>query len=200
MSVAIASFAVFAASQIGTPGPANMALMATGARFGLRAALPFVAGVAFGKQLIIWPIGFGLMELADAAPGVFAALKYVSAAYIIWLAWKVANLRLGQGADRATPPGFAAGLIVHPLNPKAWAMIVGGFTAFVEPGTSALVATATIAAVLLACQLVLHPIWTKAGDATARTVAGTRGEPYLMWTLAALTVASVLFVLFGGGT
>jgi len=200
MSIALVPLTVFAASQIGTPGPANMALMATGARFGFRAALPFVAGVALGKQLIIWPIGFGLMELAARAPWVFETLKYLSAAYIIWLAWKVANLRLGQGRETGTAPGFSAGLIVHPLNPKAWAMIVGGFTAFVAPQTPALTATATIAAVLLTCQIIMHPLWTLAGDAIARTVAGTQWEPYLMWTLAALTVASVLFVLFGGGT
>jgi len=200
MSIALTSFAVFAASQVGTPGPANMALMATGARYGFRAALPFVAGVALGKQLIIWPIGFGLMELSARAPWVFEALKYISAAYIIWLAWKVANLRLGTGPATDAAPGFAAGLIVHPLNPKAWAMIVGGFTAFVAPETPALVATATIAATLLACQIILHPLWVLAGDAIAKTVAGTPAEPYLMWTLAGLTVASVLFVLFAGGT
>lgn len=199
MSVAIASFAVFAASQVGTPGPANMALMATGARFGFRAALPFVAGVALGKQLVIWPVGFGLMELAARAPWVFEMLKYLSAAYIIWLAWKVANMRLGTGQAGGAVPGFAAGMMVHPLNPKAWAMIVGGFTAFVAPGTPSLEATAVIAAVLLGCQLLLHPVWTLAGDGIARTVANTPAEPYLMWTLAALTVASVLFVLFGGG-
>ena len=200
MSVALTSFIVFAASQIGTPGPANMALMATGARFGFRAALPFVAGVALGKQLVIWPVGFGLMQLADRAPGVFVALKFASAAYIIWLAWKVANLRLGQGAQREAAPGVLAGLIVHPLNPKAWAMIVGSFTAFIAPDTPVLIATATVAAVLLGCQIVLHPLWTLAGAGIAKTVAGTVWERYLMWTLAALTVASVLFVLFGGGT
>jgi threonine/homoserine/homoserine lactone efflux protein len=200
MSVAVASFAIFAASQVGTPGPANLALMATGARFGFRAALPFVAGVALGKQLVIWPVGFGLMELSARAPWVFETLKYASAAYITWLAWKVANMRLGETGETGEAPGFLAGLIVHPLNPKAWAMIVGGFTAFVAPGTPVLEATAVIAAVLLACQLVLHPLWTLAGDAVSRTVAGTAAEPYLMWTLAALTVASVLFVLFGGGT
>jgi threonine/homoserine/homoserine lactone efflux protein len=175
-----------------------MALLATGARFGFRATLPFVLGVALGKQLIIWPIGFGLMELAEAAPMVFTALKYISAAYIIWLAWKVANLRLGQGDPAASAPGFLAGLIVHPLNPKAWAMIVGSFTAFVGPDIPTLTATATVAAVLLACQLVMHPLWTLGGSAIARTVSGTRAEPYLMWTLAGLTVASVLFVLFAG--
>lgn len=200
MSIALVPLAVFAASQIGTPGPANMALLATGARYGFRAALPFVAGVALGKQLIIWPIGFGLMELAAAAPAVFSALKYISAAYIIWLAWKVANLRLGQGTQDAQAPGFAAGLIVHPLNPKAWAMIVGSFTAFVGPEIPTLTATATVAAVLLLCQLVMHPLWTLGGQAIANTVAGTTAEPYLMWTLAGLTVASVLFVLFSGGS
>ncbi len=198
MSIALIPLAIFAASQVGTPGPANMALLATGARFGFRAALPFVLGVALGKQLIIWPIGFGLMELAEAAPAVFTALKYISAAYIIWLAWKVANLRLGQGDPAANAPGFLAGLIVHPLNPKAWAMIVGSFTAFVGPDIPTLTATATVAAVLLACQLVMHPLWTLGGSAIARTVSGTRAEPYLMWTLAGLTVASVLFVLFAG--
>ncbi|MEL6240914.1 MAG: LysE family translocator [Pseudomonadota bacterium] len=200
MSVAATTFVVFAASQIGTPGPANMAMLATGARFGFRAALPFVLGVALGKQFVIWPVGFGLMELADKAPWIFETLKWLSAAYICWLAWKVANLRLRTDQDGESAPGFAAGLIVHPLNPKAWAMIVAGFTNFVPAGTDPVHATATIAAILLGCQLILHPIWTFAGDRIARTLAGTPMEPYLMYTLAALTVASVLFVLFGGGT
>lgn len=199
MGVAVFSFAIFAASQVGTPGPANMALMATGARFGFRASLPFVAGVALGKQLIIWPIGFGLMELAGQAPWLFQTLKWISAAYIIWLAWKVANLRLRPGQSNGPAPGFWAGLVVHPLNPKAWGMIVAGFTAFVAPGTGVLYATATIAVILLTCQILLHPLWTLAGDRIAHAVAGSRVEPYLMWSLAALTVLSVLVVLFGGG-
>ena len=200
MSVAAASFALFAASQVGTPGPANMALLATGARFGFRAALPFVAGVALGKQFVIWPVGFGLMELADRVPGLFEFLKWASVAYICWLAWKVANLKLTAGQAAEKPPGFLAGLLVHPLNPKAWAMNVAGFTGFVAAGTPALHATATIAAIFLACQFVLHPVWTFAGDRIAAAVAGTRNETYLMRTLAAATVLSVLFVLFGGGT
>lgn len=199
MSVAAGTFLLFAASQVGTPGPANMALLATGARYGLRAALPFVAGVAFGKQLIIWPIGFGLMGLATQVPMLFTALKFASAAYIIWLAWKVANLKLTPGRATDNAPGFAAGLIVHPLNPKAWAMITAGFTNFVEPGTPTLQATAVIAACLFACQVVLHPLWCWGGDRLAATVAGKPAEQWLMRSLAVLTVLSVLFVLVEGG-
>jgi threonine/homoserine/homoserine lactone efflux protein len=175
-----------------------MALLSTGARFGLRGALPFVAGVVRGKQLIIWPIGFGLMEMADRVPALFTILKWACVAYICWLAWRIANMNLSVANDGAQAPGFIAGLVVHPLNPKAWAMITAGFTSFVSPGTPVLQATATIAICLAGCQLVLHPLWTLGGQKLARGVAGHWSEKYLMWTLAALTVASVFFVLFLG--
>ena len=198
MSVGIISFAAFAFSQVATPGPANMAMLATGARYGFRAALPFVAGVVLGKQLIIWPIGFGLMNLADQVPLLFVLLKYASAAYIIWLAWRVANMRLSVNKDTANAPGFVAGLWVHPLNPKAWAMIVAGFTNFVDPGTPTLTATAIIALSLMVIQIICHPVWTFFGDRIARLLIGTPSERYLMWCLAALTVAFVGYALLNG--
>ena len=198
MSVGIISFAAFAFSQVATPGPANMAMLATGARYGFRAALPFVAGVVLGKQLIIWPIGFGLMSLADQLPLLFVLLKYISAAYIIWLAWRVANMRLSVNKDTANAPGFVAGLWVHPLNPKAWAMIVAGFTNFVDPGTATLTATAIIALSLMGIQIICHPVWTFFGDRIAKLLIGTPSERYLMWCLAALTVAFVGYALMNG--
>lgn len=197
MSVAIFPFIAFSASQVGTPGPANMVLLTTGARFGLRLAWPFVAGVALGKQLIIWPLGFGLMAIQDDFPSMFEALKWISVAYILWLAYRVAGMRLSVGDAGDTPPGFLAGLIVHPLNPKAWGMITTGFTTFVTSGTPPLQATVTIAMCLLGLQVLLHPVWTYAGQWIAARLAGTAGEKYLMWTLAALTVLSVLYALFG---
>ena len=198
MSVGIISFAAFAFSQVATPGPANMAMLATGARYGFRAALPFVAGVVLGKQLIIWPIGFGLMSLADQVPLFFLLLKYVSAAYIIWLAWRVANMSLSVNKETANAPGFVAGLWVHPLNPKAWAMIVAGFTNFVDPSTPTLTATVIIALSLMAIQVLCHPVWTLFGDRIAKLITGTPSERYLMWFLAALTLAFVGFALING--
>ena len=177
-----------------------MILLSTGARYGLMPALPFVGGVVVGKQLIIWPLGFGLLQVAETAPMLFALLKWVCVAYVLWLAWRVANLRLSDGADAsARAPGFAAGLAVHPLNPKAWAMVIAGFTSFTTPDTPAFQATATIALSLLACQVVLHPIWTAAGDRLAATFAGRPEERYLMWVLAGLTLLSLAFALFWGG-
>mgnify|MGYP001246686764 CR=1 FL=1 len=192
MGVAVGNFLFFALSQVATPGPANMVLLATGARYGFRAALPFVVGVAVGKQLIIWPIGFGLMALATTAPWLFSISKYISAGYILWLAWRVANMRLVPGEAGPQAPGFVAGLAVHPLNPKAWAMLVTGFTSFVAPETPAIVATATIAACLFVTQAICHPVWAFFGDWIARRLAGTQYERLFMWTLAAITALFVL--------
>lgn len=190
------SFIPFAFSQVATPGPANMAMMATGARFGFRAALPFVAGVTLGKQLIIWPIGYGIMEVASQIPLLFEILKFLSALYIIWLAWRVANMRLSSGEPSVDAPGFWSGLLVHPLNPKAWAMILVGFTNFVESETTTFYATLYIAASLLIIQIICHPIWTLFGDRIAKFIIGKKYERVFMWFLALVTVIFVLMALF----
>lgn len=197
--VNIAGFAVFACAMVGTPGPANMVLLAAGARFGLRPSLPFAAGVILGKQLIIWPIGFGLMAFAAAVPWLFTALKWGSAAYILYLAWRIALSRINPGEASDEPPGFASGLIVHPLNPKAWAMITAGFTGFVAEGTSAFTATLGIAFVLLSAQIVLQPLWCWGGERIAALVSGRPAERWVMLTLAGATVLSVVYAITSGG-
>lgn len=153
--------------------------------------------MVLGKQLIIWPIGYGLAEIAQNQL-VFDALKYASAAYILWLAWRMTLMRFSPGED-APVPSFYQGLIVHPLNPKAWVMIIAGLTAFTAPGTPAFEATLTISLILLAMQIVLHPVWTMLGAGLARAVAGSAAELYMRWGLAAVTTLTVFYVLFGGG-
>ena len=94
MVLSLFHFLLFAFSQIATPGPANMIMLSTGAKYGFRNALPFVFGVIVGKQIIIWPIGFGLMLLNKDHPYIFIFFKYISAGYILWLAWRIANMRI----------------------------------------------------------------------------------------------------------
>lgn len=198
MTSVILSFTLFALSQVGTPGPANMVLLSTGAKYGLKKAIPFVLGVIFGKQLIIWPIGFGLIGVISNMPIVFIFLKVISAAYILWLSYKIANLRLDIKDLSGTPPGFLAGLIVHPLNPKAWGMIITGYTSFVSNEMSMLSAILTISIILFFSQIVLHPLWCWGGQRLALLVKGKSYERYLMWILASLTLISVFYALSQG--
>ena len=191
MVLSLFHFLLFAFSQVATPGPANMIMLATGAKYGFRKALPFVFGVIVGKQIIIWPIGFGLLLLNKDYPYIFIFLKYISAGYILWLAWRIANMRISTKTSNKTAPSFFSGLIVHPINPKAWALITTGFTNFVDPISPIFYSTATVAVCLFGVQVVCHPIWTLFGERIAILVSGTVYERYMMLIFATLTVIFV---------
>ncbi|MEM7546599.1 MAG: LysE family translocator [Pseudomonadota bacterium] len=199
LPIDLLAYLPFAFAVIGTPGPANVVLMAAGARFGMGRVLPLILGVIFGKQFVIWPLGFGLMGLAAEMPLAFAALKWASIAYMLYLAWKVAALRIRPGVVEGAPPGFIAGLIVHPMNPKAWAMVTASFATFVDPAATTFAATFAVAAAILFVQFIMQPLYAIAGDRMARAVAGTPAERWIMWALAAATVLSVLYVVLKGG-
>ena len=188
MVLSLFHFLLFAFSQVATPGPANMIMLATGAKYGFRKALPFVFGVIVGKQIIIWPIGFGLLLLNKDYPYIFIFFKYISAGYILWLAWRIANMRISTKTSNKTAPSFFSGLVVHPINPKAWALITTGFTNFVDPISPVFYSTATVAVCLFGVQVVCHPIWTLFGERIAILVSGTVYERYMMLIFATLTV------------
>ena len=191
MVLSLFHFLLLAFSQVATPGPANMIMLATGAKYGFRKALPFVFGVIVGKQIIIWPIGFGLLLLNKDYPYIFIFFKYISAGYILWLAWRIANMRISTKTSNKTAPSFFSGLIVHPINPKAWALITTGFTNFVDPISPVFYSTATVAICLFGVQVVCHPIWTLFGERIAILVSGTVYERYMMLIFATLTVIFV---------
>ncbi len=185
-------------ATVGTPGPANMAIMAAAARFGLRPVWPFVFGVILGKQAIIWPIGLGLLQVADAAPAVFLAMKIASAGYMLYLAWKIAGMSLVVGDAGTAAPGFAAGLIVHPLNPKAWALVTFVFSGLMPDMGSAFWTTAVGAVIILGVQLVLQPLWGVVGFEVAKRLKG-RAERVFFILLAVLMLVSIAWAFWGAG-
>ena len=194
MSVAVGSFVVFAASQVGTPGPANMAMLATGARYGFVAALPFMLGVLFGKQLIIWPIGFGLMGLAQSVPWLFATLKYASAAYICWLAWKIATAAAPGGATTdAKPLTFWHAAAFQWVNPKAWTMALTAVSVYSPEHTPA--AILMTAAIFGAINLPSCSGWIFLGQQAARFLSGPRRLRAFNGAMAVLLVTSLYPVL-----
>lgn len=195
MSIEPVGLLIFLAVMTGTPGPANMLLLGAAARYGLRRAAPFLLGVVPGMQFVIWPLGLGLLEIGERVPGAYRVLQALCAVYILWLAWRIAGSRIETGAATAPAPGFGRGLLVHPLNPKAWAIVTGAFTQFVAAGTEPLAATAALAAATLLVGIVLQGLWFWSGAGIARLLAGHPAERWSMRVLGVLTVLSVLLAL-----
>jgi homoserine/homoserine lactone efflux protein len=111
-----------------TPGPIVTLILATGARSGTRAALQTVAGASTGNAALLACIAFGLTWILKTSADIFDYLRWVGAAYLIWLG--VMAWRRADAPNETTPPGGHVhawrGFVVAITNPKTIAF----FTAF----------------------------------------------------------------------
>ena len=89
-----AAFLVITAVLIVVPGPIVTLIIATGARQGVRPALMTVAGTSIGNAILLAAIALGLGWVLQNAEALFVILRWVGAAYLIWLgilAWRHAG-------------------------------------------------------------------------------------------------------------
>lgn len=115
-----------------TPGPNNIMLMASGINHGVWRTLPHAAGIQFGWPLMVLIVGLGLGQFFVALPLALTVLKYVSATYMLWLAWKIANTRPASDTaeKRGAPMTFLQAALFQWVNGKAWTMAVSTIAAF----------------------------------------------------------------------
>ncbi|MDA7425177.1 LysE family translocator [Thalassococcus lentus] len=190
------ALALFAASTLFTPGPNNLMLMASGANFGIRRSVPHLLGVAFGFPIMIIPVGLGIMQLFDLWPPSYMILKALSVAYILWLAWKIANASAPKEAKvDAKPLTFLQASAFQWVNPKAWSMALGAITLYAA--SRDLPAVLIVSGTFAAIGLVSAFSWTSLGTAVRRLLANPKRLQAFNWTMAILLIASMLPVLFG---
>jgi threonine/homoserine/homoserine lactone efflux protein len=117
-----------------TPGPNNMMLMASGANFGLRRTVPHMAGVSLGFGAMVLVVGFALAGVIAALPWLYEVLRWAGAAYLLYLAYKIATSH-GIGAKTApqSPMTFWQAAAFQWVNPKALAMCIGAVTTYAAP-------------------------------------------------------------------
>jgi threonine/homoserine/homoserine lactone efflux protein len=127
--------ALFAMVSSITPGPNNTMILASGVNFGLRRSLRHLAGICLGFGFMLAVVGLGLHAVLDAYPLILQTLRYVGAAYLLWLAYKLATAPppSAQGRGKAQPMGFWAAVAFQWVNPKAWIMAMTVMTTYVLP-------------------------------------------------------------------
>jgi threonine/homoserine/homoserine lactone efflux protein len=136
------AFALFAVVSSITPGPNNLMLLASGVNFGFRATVPHILGIGAGFAVLLLAVGGGLAALFVRWPWVHAGLQWVGAAYLLWLAWRLARSGAPtEGpAGTAEPLGFWGAAAFQWVNPKAWIMGVTAFTTYVQAPNAGTVA------------------------------------------------------------
>lgn len=189
------ALALYAFVTSATPGPNNMMLMASGVNFGIRRTVPHMLGVAWGFALMIVLLGLGVDQLIASSPALKETLKWASLAYMLWLAWKIANAsapRNASKAKRTRPFTFLQAAAFQWVNPKAWAMGLGALSAYAAGVGGALIVGAVFAVINLASV----SIWAISGQSLRRLLTTPVRLRFFNVTMAVLLVASMLPVLW----
>lgn len=183
----------FAFASSVTPGPNNMMLLASGANFGLRRSLPHMLGISLGHLVMVVLVGLGLITVFDRWPAAQTGLAIVSVAYLIWLAWKVANASAPEARGAGRPFTFLQAAGFQWVNPKAWYMAIYAITNF-APGNS-LAAVAMVAVVFAMTNFPSITLWTVMGQQMRRFLTSPGRLKAFNWTMAGLLLLTMVPVV-----
>lgn len=156
-----------AAVVMGSPGPATISVTAIGAAFGLRPSLGYTLGVVLGTTVVLLVVAAGLVGVLASMPGLAPLLTVASAAYILYLAFRIATAPpLAEDENKAARPTFLGGLMLAVANPKAY-VAIGAVFAGASVQADAL-GLPTRLLVLAAMIVAIHALWLLAGTVFAR--------------------------------
>ena len=182
----------FAASI--TPGPNNLMLMTSGANFGFRRTIPHLLGVGLGFVVMAFLVGIGLARVFRAYPALDTVLSVLGAAYMLWLAWKIAHAAAPGARDGGGRPlTFLQAAAFQWVNPKAWAMALSAVTLYAPSDTAW--GVLFVALVFGAVNLPSVSAWCLLGVELRRLLTAPARLTAFNWTMAGLLVLSLLPVV-----
>ena len=135
---ALSIFIMAAIIMVVTPGPAVLYIVARSIEQGKSAGLISALGVALGGLSHVLFAAFGLSIILVQSAVAFSFVKYLGAAYLIYLA--IMKLTRGQQAlinpklkQKKSGKIFVQGFIVNLLNPKTALFFMAFLPQFVDP-------------------------------------------------------------------
>ena len=180
----------------GSPGPNTLSLAATGAAFGARRGLGYMAGLAAGMVLVMAVTASGVSGVLLALPGAAPIVVAAAAAYIAYLAYRIATAPpLVEDAGQGRHPSFLGGVFLSLVNPKAYAAMAALFSGFVLLQADLALDAALKGGVLLSILILVNVAWLVAGAALTRCFREPRLNRAINVGFAVLLIASVAAAL-----
>ena len=179
-----------------TPGPNNLMLMASAAKFGFERTIPHGLGVTIGFALMVVLVALGLGQVFTTFPWLKTALEWAAAVYLLWLAWTLLGLRLHASDTGERPLTFLQAAGFQWINPKAWAMAVSFGAMVVDPGPGRFLGIVILGIACLGIGALSSPTWMLFGRQLEKFIRRSKGgERAVGIVLALLVVASVVLFL-----
>ena len=157
------SFIVVVILMFITPGPGVLSLAGTGAAFGWRQGLRYMAGLWVGHFLVSLAVITGLATIILAEPLIRAILLFICAGYFGYLALRIALAKSKIAFIEMTAPGFVTGITLQFINPKAYAVHTTFFSGFAFYPDNFLLEVTFKMILMNFIWISIHLIWLYAG-------------------------------------
>jgi threonine/homoserine/homoserine lactone efflux protein len=192
MLALVATILPFAVSTSLTPGPNNLLVTASAANFGFARTMPHMLGVTIGFPVMFVAVGWGLGQVFESNPLIHHVLKYVGAAYLLYLAYRIAIADPSEpGTPAAKPFTFLQAAAFQWVNPKAWIIAIGAVTTYTTVGGELLLETLVMSGVFVPACFGSLVIWALFGLAIGRILKSGRALRAFNITMALLLAASL---------
>ncbi|MGI9412585.1 MAG: LysE family translocator [Hyphomicrobiales bacterium] len=178
----------------GSPGPATLSIAAAAAAFGARRSVAFTTGIVVGVTIVMVITASGVTGLVLALPGAAPVVATLAAAYMIYLAVRIATAPpLTEDAGDGNAPSLMGGVFLALANPKAYAAMAALFSGFVliahRPEMDAVVKTGILVVIIVLVDIA----WLLVGAALTRFFRTPRSNRIINVGFAVLLVLSVGF-------
>lgn len=133
------SFSFFTVLLALSPGPDNIYVLTQSLVNGTKSGLATTAGLISGCIVHTTLLAFGVSAMIAASEAAIWVIKFLGAAYLLYLAWKVfrsdVEIRLSGNAPKKSYCGlYKTGVIMNLINPKVLLFFLAFFPSFLwEP-------------------------------------------------------------------
>lgn len=190
-------FLIFSLVAAITPGPSNVMITATGSAAGIVRGLPCVVGAAAGMASLLFTAALGLGQLILGHPEILRVMNWCGAAFLLWLAWKIANAGRAGEAGSTQPVGFFGAAFFQWVNPKGWLVAVGAAGTYLQPDAgSQLLQALVFAGLFFSVALPSGFVWLVLGASMQGLLRDERSAKVFNTVMALALAASVVMIFW----
>lgn len=184
---------LFAIAACGTPGPNNAMIMASGLNYGIRRSMPHYGGIVLGFPAMVVAVGLGLGAVFDQYPILHTLLKLAGAAYLSFLAWKIATAPVSEvNETKGKPFTFIQAAAFQWVNPKAWVLAVSATATYTIVGGSYGLQVVTIALIFMVFGAPCILLWLWFGASLKTLLQQPRSVKIFNYSMAVLLMVSLI--------
>ena len=151
-----------------SPGPNNILLLSTASKYGVSGNLRFMTGIWSGSLTLMCLSGIFCSTLGTVIPGIQPVMKYLGAAYILYLAWQTLKRRPPSSQTQEKKPTWLMGFFLQLVNVKIIIYGLTMFSAYIIPYESRSYMLFFFAVYLMVLGALGNLIWAFAGNVLKR--------------------------------